>query len=286
MQEYGEVDRRRNMAGRIMRSVPLVEEELPAFGWAMRDQYFAFQKGYTNVNHGEFCFPFSGDRDPLLIPLRRGRNPGSYGAPPLPVLNSFRSIQDESNAAPDEFMRITYMPKLVQLRTRLADFVGCDRDDLVMVPNATSGVNVVLRSLTTEWKQGDKLLFFSTTMYVFPALPAALAHQLNRPPPCSSYDACSSTLQYIIDTHPHLSLSLVPIEVEYPISHSKLLQLTRETILRENAKGNGKVRLGLVDALSSNPGVIVPWEDLVVLFKELDVIRQALLLFFSRSPNR
>lgn len=114
------------------------------------------------------------------------------------------------------------------------------------LPNATTAVNVVLRSLTTVYKPNDKFLFYSTTIY----------------------NACSSTLQYIVDTHPHLNLSLVPIQVAYPISHDKLIALTRQTIEEENAKGNGTIRLALFDAISSNPGVIVPWESLVQLFKE------------------
>jgi isopenicillin-N epimerase len=41
-------------------------------------------------------------------------------------------------------------------RESLAEFVGTDRDDLVFVQNATSGVNTVLRSL--EFQRGDELL--------------------------------------------------------------------------------------------------------------------------------
>lgn len=58
----------------------------------------------------------------------------------------------------------------------------------------------------------------------------------------------------------------------YPISHAALIDLTRQTIAAENAKGNGKLRLCLLDAISSNPGVIVPWEELVLLFRERDIL--------------
>lgn len=108
----------------------------------------------------------------------------------------------------------------------------------------------MLRSLTTVYKPNDKFIFYSTTIY----------------------NACSASLQYIVDTHQHLSLTLVPIQVAYPISHADLIALTRQTIEAENAKGNGTIRLALFDAISSNPGVIVPWESLVQLFKEQRIL--------------
>jgi selenocysteine lyase/cysteine desulfurase len=44
----------------------------------------------------------------------------------------------------------------------------------------------------------------------------------------------------------------------------------------EEAESDGpgrKVRLGLVDAVSSSPGVVVPWEGLCELFREKGVLR-------------
>ena len=61
-------------------------------------------------------------------------------------------------------MRLEYEIQLIELRIRLAEFVDCDTDDLVIVPNATMGVNTALMSLTNEWQKGDKLLYFDTTM--------------------------------------------------------------------------------------------------------------------------
>lgn len=221
-EEYAEVDRRRAMAGFITPPV----EELPVFGKEFRNKYWSFDKGYTNVNHG------------------------SYGVAPNPVIDAYRAIQDSSNAAPDLFMRKKYMVELVDLRQRLATLVGCDKDDLVLVGNATTGVNTVLRSLTTVWEKGDKLLYFDTTVY----------------------DACSSTLQFIVDTHPHLSLQLVPISLKYPISHGAVLAALESTIAAEEERGGGKIKLALVDAISSNPGVIVPWEAITDILRKKGII--------------
>lgn len=53
--EYVEVDRRRQMEGKIIRSNGHIHEkksDLPKFGHSMRDQCFSFEKGYINLNHG------------------------------------------------------------------------------------------------------------------------------------------------------------------------------------------------------------------------------------------
>lgn len=57
----------------------------------------------------------------------------------------------------------------------------------------------------------------------------------------------------------------------YPISHSDLIEKTRQAIEEAEKDGKCKVRLALIDGISSNPGVIVPWEKLVDLFKEKGV---------------
>lgn len=40
-------------------------------------------------------------------------------------------------------------------RQLVADLVGAEQDEIVFVPNATSGINTVLRNF--EWKEGDIL---------------------------------------------------------------------------------------------------------------------------------
>ncbi|GAA5877320.1 hypothetical protein JCM1840_007196 [Sporobolomyces johnsonii] len=252
--EYAEVDRRRAMGGFITpRGVREVAEKVTEevggearekareaaererkeaegkgeeFGKKLRDKYWRFEEGWVNLNHG------------------------SYGAAPAPVIEAFRAIQDRGDAAPDRFIRLEYESELIALRSRLARFVDCDTDDLVLVGNATTGVNVVLRSLTGQWEKGDRILYFTTTIY----------------------GACSSTLQYIVDTHPHLSLSLLPVHFTYPISHADLIAKTRAAIEGAEKDGGGKVRLALVDAISSMPAVVVPWEKLVQLFREKGVL--------------
>ena len=74
-------------------------------------------------------------------------NHGSYGACPRPVFEAYQEWQRELEQRPVEFLW-RRLPGLVSAaRAELAAYVGASAEDLVFVPNATSGLNAVLRSL-------------------------------------------------------------------------------------------------------------------------------------------
>jgi len=85
-------------------------------------------------------------------------NHGSFGACPAPVFARYQELQRELEAEPVDFLdlRRTLRGRLAAARADLAAFLGCARDDLVFVPNATTGVNVVARSL--DLGPGDEIL--------------------------------------------------------------------------------------------------------------------------------
>ncbi len=83
-------------------------------------------------------------------------NHGSYGACPRPVFEVYQQWQRELEANPVEILGRRLKPLLAEARARLAAFLGTHRDNLVFVPNATTGANVVARSL--ELGPGDEVL--------------------------------------------------------------------------------------------------------------------------------
>ncbi|TNY20098.1 pyridoxal phosphate-dependent transferase [Rhodotorula diobovata] len=254
--DYAEVDRRRQMKGVITprgvqesaeaaleevdaklqaeqpaRAAPSANgsaaKELASFGRSLRAKYFSHEAEWIPLNHG------------------------SYGAAPTPVLERFRALQDQADASADRFMKTEYEALLLEARTRVAEFIDCDTDDVVFVTNATTGVNTVLRGLTTEWRKGDRILYF----------------------PTSIYNACERTLQYIVDSHPHLDLSLLPVPITYPISHADLVSRVSDALTAAEQDGTGrKVRLALIDGISASPGVVVPWPELVTLLRSRGVL--------------
>lgn len=81
--------------------------------------------------------------DPGVVYL----NHGGYGACPAPVFEAYQGFQRELERNPSEFLGRRFHELTGEARAALAAFVGARADDLVFVPNATAGLNAVIRSL-------------------------------------------------------------------------------------------------------------------------------------------
>jgi isopenicillin-N epimerase len=94
--------------------------------------------------------------DFLLDPGITFLNHGSYGACPAPVFARYQELQRELERNPVEFLARRFDELTAGSRAALAVFIGARPDDLVFVPNATAGLNAVIRSLRLE--PGDEVL--------------------------------------------------------------------------------------------------------------------------------
>lgn len=84
-------------------------------------------------------------------------NHGSFGACPKPVFAAYQNWQLELERQPVEFLFRRGDALLDHARAALARYVGVpSADDLIFVPNATTGVNIVARSLPLQ--PGDEVL--------------------------------------------------------------------------------------------------------------------------------
>src|SRR5579884_1523084 len=99
--------------------------------------------------------------DPDVIFL----NHGSFGACPRPVFDVYQQWQRELERQPVAFIGRRKKELLAEARARLGEYVNADPGSLVYVPNATSGLNIVARSLALE--PGDEIL---TTDHEYGAL--------------------------------------------------------------------------------------------------------------------
>ena len=106
--------------------------DMPVFGHAMREHWL-LDPEYTYLNHG------------------------TVGAPPRRVLERQQALRDQLERQPARFMlRELAGPQLAPWRAEsrireaarsVAGFLGSRSEDLVFVPNVTTGLNAVLRSI-------------------------------------------------------------------------------------------------------------------------------------------
>ncbi|GLB41511.1 putative aminotransferase class-V [Lyophyllum shimeji] len=192
----------------------LYKQSPPAFGHAVL-KYFAFDPAYLNLNNG------------------------SYGATPRPVLAATDKLTLTIESNPDLFMRISLQPQLIDVRRRLAQLIGADVDEVVLVPNASMGVNTVLRNF--EWETGDTLIGFNVT-----------------------YGSVSKTIRNIGDVLPHPTTK--EFVVNFPTTHAEIVANFKE-FLAVNVAPEGKKTVVVLDSIVSNPGVRMPWKELVKICK-------------------
>ncbi len=92
-------------------------------------------------------------------------NHGSFGACPKPVFERYQAWQLELERQPVEFLGRRHDSLIHKSLSILGDFLGTSGENLIFVPNATTGLNMVARSL--KLGAGDEIL---TTDHEYGAL--------------------------------------------------------------------------------------------------------------------
>ncbi len=83
-------------------------------------------------------------------------NHGSFGACPRPVFEEYQRLQLELEHQPVQFLGREFRDRMAYARAELATYLVADPEDLVYVPNATTALNIVAKSLNLE--PGDEVL--------------------------------------------------------------------------------------------------------------------------------
>jgi isopenicillin-N epimerase len=163
--------------------------------------------------------------DPQLIFL----NHGSFGACPKRVVERQAEWRARMERQPVQFLARDLESHLDVARGTLAAFVGADAEAVVFVPNATSGVNCVLRSLSFE--KGDELLVTD-----------------------QEYNACRNALNFVAEG---AGARVVVANLPFPVQNEE--QLVAPILERVTPK----TRLALLDHVTSQTGLVLPIERLV-----------------------
>ena len=90
--------------------------------------------------------------DPNIVFL----NHGSYGAAPKPVFEAYQNWQQRLERQPVLFLGREMNGLFLEARKALGEYLNADADDLVYIPNATHGINIIAHSL--NFQPGDEIL--------------------------------------------------------------------------------------------------------------------------------
>ncbi|MBG84282.1 MAG: aminotransferase [Phycisphaerae bacterium] len=164
-------------------------------------------------------------------------NHGSFGARPRDVSAAQLAIKEQLDADPFDVLVYRGQSLLDQARSRVADLVGCDIDDLVSVINASEAVNSVLRSISPRSDQ-------------------------NIVATCHGYNAVNQTVRHVCDRSGADMRTVViepPMPDEAGIVDSIMSHVDRDTCLV------------MVDHVSSPTAMLFPVKEVIDRCHELDV---------------
>ncbi|WP_433391334.1 aminotransferase class V-fold PLP-dependent enzyme [Micromonospora sp. KLBMP9576] len=161
-------------------------------------------------------------------------NHGSFGAVPIAVQRTQQRLRDEMEANPLRFFTQGLVERITHARRHLAGFLGADPAGTALVPNATTGVAVVLQSL--DLHSGDEVL---TTDHGYGAVGFSVARQ------CRRTGAVARALP-------------IPLTA----SHEEIVEIVRAGLRP------GRTRLLVVDQLTSATARLFPVAAIVGVARE------------------
>jgi isopenicillin-N epimerase len=156
-------------------------------------------------------------------------NHGSFGACPRPIQERQTALRARMERAPVAFLARELEGLLDEALATTADFLGARPESLAFVPNATAGVNAVLRSL--RFKEGDEILVSD-----------------------HGYNACLNAARYVAE---RTGARVVVAKVPYPTpSFDAVVDAIR-------AAATPRTKLAVLDHVTSQTALVYPIYRLV-----------------------
>ncbi|KAM7479795.1 hypothetical protein LguiA_028008 [Lonicera macranthoides] len=180
-------------------------------------------------------------------------NNGSFGSCPASVIAAQHQWQLRYLQQPDNFVLNNLQPSILRTRSVIKDLVNADHlDEISIVDNATTAAATVLQHIAwsfheSRFNKGDAALI--------------LRH---------SYGAVKKSLRaYFTRAGGHV----IEVNIPFPLkSETEIITQFQQAL--QNCKSNGtKIRLAVIDHITSMPSILIPVKELVKLCREQGVDR-------------
>jgi isopenicillin-N epimerase len=161
-------------------------------------------------------------------------NHGAFGSCPIPVLAHQQALRVELERQPLQFLSREIEARLDVARSALANFLQANPAQLAFVPNATTGINAVLRSY--PFQTGDAVL---TTN--------------------QEYNACRNALNFVAD---RTGIEIIVADIPDLITDAQVVIDAIITAIQPN------VRLALLDHVVSQTGLVLPIGQIIQMLHQ------------------
>ena len=183
----------------------------------------------------------------LHIPTNLLMVPGSFGASPTVIRNRANELREECEATQCPFIKYRFPQLLDDSRAAMSSFLGVPESTIVFVPNATTGVNTVLRNIVWNSDGRDEILQLDVI-----------------------YGACAKTAQYVCEASGN-KVRTRQVGFTYPVDDSEIVINFQRAVKTSRLEGNHP-RIAIFDTIASNPGLRLPFAELTAVCRAEGVL--------------
>ncbi|KAK2151996.1 hypothetical protein LSH36_342g00006 [Paralvinella palmiformis] len=187
----------------------------------------------------------------ILSDLLTYMNHGSYGVVARPVHEAKLRKQMLHETSPDEWFRRCYRKDYIANVDEASRFLGAKPENAVLIQNATTGINAVLKSV--KFTDKDAILVTSWT-----------------------YNPVKNIVDWVSE---HTGASIVYVDLRVPIKDKQEVIDKYRKVIREHSN----IKLAIIDIIVSVPPVYMPFLELCTLCQENNIL---VILDGAHSPGQ
>ena len=170
-------------------------------------------------------------------------NHGSYGSSPKYIHEKLIEYQNRAETNPDRWFRLDVQNEMIKVRQRLSEYLNCDSEDIVILDNASSAINSILKSL--KFQSNETILYYNI-----------------------AYGMVKLTLQYVSnEIFTQEQLIQIDLDRESIQNTDLILKKTQDVINRVK-----NVKLIIFDHISSTPAVLFDVGRMIEYYRQQNIL--------------